>query len=524
MKKIITLFMILGLSFLLIACEEFLDTPLVSTPSTPDYTDALALAKDELLESLPGIINRDFILPVVEGFEITFSEEGIIHEDTYIHHSPLYDQESSFDIKIERDGQTLEFEHTFTKLSYESGANETKIYLDLPISIDAFHDGHKDVYSDTSVRVDTNMNGTYQTELITDAAQLRGRGNSTWFSFPKKPYRLRFDKNTSILGMPEAKNYVLLAEYSDKSLMRNVLTQKMVSMMTDLPYALQTRFVELYINEEYRGVYVLTEHVETHPNKFYIETVPGVIDTGYFLEMDQRLRDQTATQNIEWFFVSDVPYEIKEPDPLDPLFLPGQLSYIRNYIQEAIATLRNDTNYENYIDVNNFVAHFIVHEFVKNVDVGWSSVFMYKAPGEKLKYGPLWDFDLAYGNADYIDYGPENFYGMRQYKNQFFVAMMQIPEIRILFRQAYFDFYFDIVPKILEMIDPLAESLEDMADRNFEKWPTLNEYVWPNPWEMLEINTFRGQTEYVYDFIEHRSLWLLNAVQTPEYDEGNFED
>lgn len=522
MKKLIMVLMMLSLSLLLIACEEFLDTPLVPTP---DHSDTLLDIKADVLEALPNIINRDFNLPYVEGYDISYMEYDILHEGMYKHHSPLYDQTSSFQIRIEKDDQHIEFEHSFTKLSYESGRNETKIYLDLPISINDLHDNHKEVYTSANVRVDSNINGTYQTELLTDAAQLRGRGNSTWFTFPKKPYRLRFDKNTSILGMPEAKNYVLLAEYSDKSLMRNVITQKMVSMMTELPYALQTRFVELYVNEEYRGVYVLTEHVETHPNKFFFETVPGVIDTGYFLEMDQRLRDQGATQGIEWFFVSDVPYEIKEPDPLDPLFLPGQLSYIRNYIQEAIATLRNDTNYENYIDVDNFIAHFIVHEFVKNVDVGWSSVFMYKAAGEKLKYGPLWDFDLAFGNADYIDYGPENFYGMRPTKNQFFIAMMQIPDIRVQFRLAYFDFYFDIVPKILEMIDPLAESLEDMAERNFNRWPILNdEYLWPNPWEMREIHTYRGQVQYVSDFIEHRSLWLLDAIQTPEYDEGNFED
>ncbi len=520
MKRLASIFIFISLSLLLIACEEFLDTPLVSTP---DYGDELLQVKEDVIDTLPSIINRDFNIPYIENYEITIIDEKMTHESVYIHQSPLFDQESSFTVRIEREGQFVEFEHQFMKLSYESGRNETKIYLNLPVSIDTLHSEHKEIYTDASVRVDTNINGIYQTEIMTDAAQLRGRGNSTWFIFDKKPYRLRFDKNTSILGMPEAKNYVLLAEYSDKSLMRNVITQKMVSMMSDLPYANQTRFVELYINNEYRGVYVLTEHVETHPNKFYIETTPGVIDTGYFLEMDQRLRENGTSPGTDWFYLSDVPYELKEPDPLDPLFLPAQFSYIRNYMEEALATLRNDTNYENYIDVDNFIQHFIIHEFVKNVDVGWSSVFMYKASGEKLKFGPLWDFDLAFGNADYIDYGPENFYGMRQYKNQFFIAMMQIPEIRAKFRQAYFDFYFDVIPSILLMIDPLAESLEDMADRNYAKWPTLGEYVWPNPEEMREIDTFRGQVQYVYDFIEIRSLWLLDAVQSEAFDAGNFE-
>jgi|GEM_PF-604569 len=520
MKKLAIILMIFGLSLTLFACDEFLDIPLVSTP---DYESELQDVKEEVQDLLPSIINRDFHLPQVENYTLSIIEDDMIHVGTYKHHSPLFDQESSFIVKIERENQFVEFEHTFMKLSYESGANETKIYLNIPISINQFHDNHKETYTQASVRVDTNINGTYQTEIITDAAQLRGRGNSTW-GYPKKPYRLRFDKNTSILGMPEAKNYVLLAEYSDKSLMRNVITQKMVSMMSDLPYTNQTRFVELYVNNEYRGVYVLTEHVETHPNKFFIETIPGVINTGYFLEMDQRLDDNGASPGTNWFYVSDVPYELKEPDPLDPLLLPAQLTYIRNYLENALDALRNNTNYENYIDIDNFIQHFIIHEFVKNVDVGYSSVFMYKASGEKLKFGPLWDFDLAYGNAYYIDYGPENFYGMRHQKNQFFILMMQIPEIRSQFRQAYFDFYFDVVPNILLMINPLAESLEEMAERNFDKWQILNDdYLWPNPQEMRDIHTYRGQVQYVYDFIELRSLWLLEAVQSFEYANGNFE-
>jgi spore coat protein CotH len=87
-------------------------------------------------------------------------------------------------------------------------------------------------------------------------------------------------------------------------------------------------------------------------------------------------------------------------------------------IATKIAIEQQD-GYEDLIDLDNWIDYFIIQEFVKNVDVGWSSVYMYKEPQGKLKFGPVWDFDLAYGNADYIDYGPENWYGMREYKNHF---------------------------------------------------------------------------------------------------------
>ncbi|KKR74013.1 MAG: Polyferredoxin, partial [Parcubacteria group bacterium GW2011_GWB2_40_8] len=355
-----------------------------------DYTEDVQALGLEIEALIPETINSNFILPVEEPYEITYSMDSTVFTNEFIYESPVYDQDKEFKFTISRGKTTQEFTKTVYVLSSESGENETKLYLDLPILESQIS---KEDYTQANVRVETRTNGVYGITHETTEAQLRGRGNSTWFSYPKRPYRLRFDKNTSILGMPEAKNYVLLAEFADRSLMRNVVVQKMASLFTDKIYDLETRYVELYINNEYRGLYVLTEQVETHKNKLSIESIPGEINTGYFMELDMRLRDQPIDPGHFWFIARGYPYEIKEPDPEDPLYIDAQTAYLADYLSVLDQTLMDHSDYEDYMDVDAWVDYFIIQEFVKNVDIGFSSVFLYKEKDGVIKPGPLWDFD-----------------------------------------------------------------------------------------------------------------------------------
>ena len=267
MKKLYLILIVITLSIFVVSCS---DIELTITPvDTSDYTEQIELLAEEIDESIPDIVNSNFSLPTYADYEITYNFEDLSFTDEFIYESPFYDRDGELFYTIKRGQTELTFSSEFKHISLDSGHNETKIYLTLPVSLGQVG---KEEYVQAGVKVETEKNGVTVVEHETEAAQLRGRGNSTWFLSDKKPYRLRFDQNTSILGMPKAKNYVLLAEYADKSLMRNVITQKMVSLMNDLPYSLEVRFVELYVNEEYRGVYVLTEQVEVHKNKFEIES------------------------------------------------------------------------------------------------------------------------------------------------------------------------------------------------------------------------------------------------------------
>ena len=508
MKKISVLMLFMILITVLMSCQ------------TIDVDQLFEKTSIEIENSLPKTINHDFMLPKIEEANVTYEINGVIYEDEYVYESPFYDINTQLKYTISKNSQIYEGSIDITILSDDSGFNHYELHLTLPESVENVT---RETYMQAAVLAKKHVNGVEEVELETMEAQIRGRGNSTWFTYPKKPFRLRFDKNTSIFGMPEAKNYVLLAEYADKSLMRNTIVHKLSSLSDVLPYTLETRFVELYINTTYMGLYVLTEQVEVHKNKLDIESIAGVADTGYLLELDMRFFEQTIEPGYDWIVVNGIPYEIKDPNSDDLGFSSIHADYMFNYMKNVEDSLIAKSNYETLIDIDAFIDYFIIQELIKNVDVGYSSVFYMKEAGGLLQPGPLWDFDFAIGNADYIDYSPENFYGMKAYKNRLFKLMMDIPEIREQYRIRFHQYYLDQLPELYEMIPVLSSSIENQANENFLKWQILDEYVWPNPIEIVEANTFTKQIDYIDNYLKDRAEWLLYAMNEEDYNEGIFE-
>lgn len=484
-----------------------------------NYDEELLSLEDTILNQIPEKINADFSLDLPNEYQVSFRFQSLEYKDMFKYAPPFYDVPATLDVTIKRGTSQKTFSKQVILLSLDSGYHETKIYLTLPHAKESIQ---RDVYTQVEVTVETQKNGVMTIEHHTQEAQLRGRGNSTWYVYEKKPYRLRFDKNTSILGMPAAKNYVLLAEYADKSLIRNAVTQKMASLFDTLD-PLEVRPVELYINFEYVGVYLLTEHIENHPNKLALDTKAGVLDTNYLFELDMRFYEQNIEEGLDWFIVDRHPYQIKDPDPDDPLFIEGHADYLREKLYALESALMAKEGYEHLLDVDVAVDFFLIHEIAKNVDVGWSSVFMIKKEGGPFTYGPLWDFDFAYGNADYIDYGIENWYGMRAWKNRMFILMMQVPEIREKFKERFTYFETHVLPEIEMVINAYSRSMADMGNRNVERWPTLNTYVWPNPFEVMERKTHKLQVDYVLLYLIGRTLWMKEELKTERYHMGMFE-
>lgn len=508
MRKILLYVIILSFSMMIMSCEQI------------DYPSLFQSISEEIDASVPKTVNNDFDLPSYTNVEVIYELNGQSFEGAYNYVSPFYDQDTKLNYQIKKNDQIYEGSIDVRLLADDSGENNYELHLSLPESVENVT---RETYMQASVVAKRNRNGVEEIELDTIEAQIRGRGNSTWFSYPKKPFRLRFNENTSIFGMPEAKNYVLLAEYADKSLMRNTIVHKLSSLSDVLPYTLETRFVELYINTTYMGLYVLTEQVEVHKNKLDIESIAGVADTGYLLELDMRFFDQSIEPGYDWIVVNGIPYEIKDPDVDEQGFTSVHADFMFNYLKEVDEALLNKSGYEALIDIDAFIDYFIIQELVKNVDVGYSSVFYMKEAGGLLQPGPLWDFDFAIGNADYIDYGPENFYGMKAYKNRLFKLMMDIPEIREQYRIRFHQYYLDQLPKLYKMIPILSASIEEQANDNFAKWQIFNQYVWPNPIEIVEANSFEKQISYIENYLKDRADWLLSAMNSDDYYEGIFE-
>ena len=236
---------------------------------------------------------------------------------------------------------------------------------------------------------------------------IKGRGNSTW-GYPKKPYALKLDKKDKVLGMPKHKRWVLLANWKDRTLLRNDAAF-WISRQTGLPYTVRGQFVELEFNGRHVGNYYLCEQIKIDKNRVDIqemdafETDPELITGGYLLELDtyhdyynEPMRFTSALFNL--------PYQVKEPD--EDEISNEAFSYIQGYVHELETLLKDETRvknheYEEYLDVDSAIWFMFVNELATNTDFyntwpsnGPHSVYLYKERGGKIYSGPAWDFDF----------------------------------------------------------------------------------------------------------------------------------
>lgn len=229
-----------------------------------------------------------------------------------------------------------------------------------------------------------------------EKVQYKGRGNSTW-GYPKKPYAIKLDKKTEILGMPKHKRWVLLANYIDKTLMRNAVAFEIGHNMDGLDWTPHGEFVDLVFNGIFVGNYYLCEQIKIDENRVNItEMEPTDVDAvsktgGFLLEYDSYFDEVNKFRSA----VKNMPVNIKEPD--EDVLNDVQFNYIKDYINSVERLLAGDftlTEASTKIDINSFIDWWIVYELVQNAEPAHpKSSYMYKDRNDVLKAGPLWDFD-----------------------------------------------------------------------------------------------------------------------------------
>ncbi len=346
------------------------------------------------------------------------------------------------------------------------------------------------------------------TPLMETGTRIRGRGNSTW-EMAKKPYRLNFDSASSVLGMPSERDWNLLADYADKSLLRNAMALCLGQRM-DMPHTPQYRPVELTLNDTYLGVYLITERIEVGENRVPVTELgagdddPEAITGGYLLEIDGRLGED------HWFrsWVYDIPITIQSPNaPTE-----AQLAYISGYfnaMEEAMLT--PEMNYADYLDVESLVDYYLVNELLRNVDAFRYSGFMYKERGGKLTFGPIWDFDLAADNAlEYVGARIEGWYlkDSHPWLARFFEDPRFVRHV-----QARWAFLKAQLPYLQSYIDAMAGhySSSGAQQRNFAAWPVLHTVVPP---ARLALGSHEAEVGYLKTWLASRAAWMDEAIHT----------
>lgn len=406
---------------------------------------------------------------------------------------------------------------------HKGEGDSSKLYrpTNLPCVVIHTKDGvepwDKETYIESIVTIlsDQDSGGRIQNlGVLQDTAGLRLRGNAS-MGFPKKPYRIKFNHKHKVLGSPaKAKNWVLVNNYGDKSLMRNIVAFR-VSEAADMPYTPFCEAVDVIVNGEYKGCYQLSDKIEVKKGRVEVEEMKPedvsdeALTGGYMWEVDS----YAYTEQV--YFYTNKGIGITVHYPKDDAIQEEQLSYIHSFCQmlENRAYRASATNslWREYVDYSTFARYFLINQFCGNPDLYWS-MYMYKHRGDQKAYtGPVWDFDLAFDNDDRI-YPLKNAtdytYGIAGEAATFAKKMLfpdqqakdEMKELWHVMRNHGIN-----AEELTAYVDSLAEELEQSQRLNFIRWPILSQYVHQNP---VALGSFSAEVERLKAYLKMRVEWM----------------
>lgn len=356
------------------------------------------------------------------------------------------------------------------------------------------------------------------------------RGSSSQ-GFPKKSYGFETqdaegdDFETELLGLPKEEDWILYAPYTDKTFLRDALTYKLGNDFGG--YAPRTVACEMFLNGDYQGVYWLEEKIKRDKNRVNIkklnpvDTIGDALTGGYILKVDRDDGEGT-------YFVSN--YEGTNPDeeirvvyedPEGPDLHPRQKEYIQDFYHDFEAALYGDyftdpvMGYRRYVDVASLVDYFIVCELGHNVDAYRLSTFFYKdrnSVDSLFHLGPLWDFNLAYGNVNYCE---SQYTEGWAYEHSsacgntplWWPRFLEDPYFRDRLRCRYDSLRETVLSNaaLIGFMDDVPAMIGSGVDRNYDKWPILGRYIWPN---FFIGHTYQEEINFMKQWLIGRLLWM----------------
>lgn len=451
-----------------------------------DQDVVFSIIENRITGRLPHEANINDMIP---SFKYTGS---YVEVDSSLQESDISSLDFSNPVEYRIVGNSGEFEKYTVDATYFTGLPIIHIYTDNYVEISSkeeYFNGKAVIY------------GGREFPNVTGEINIRGRGHSTWFLHPKKPYQLKFDDKTDILGMPEAKKWIFLAEYSDKSLIRTRLAFEM-GYVSNLDWTPRCEYAEVFVNDDYVGTYNITEKVEEGEYRV------NVGNDGYLLEIDtpDHIEDGDIT-----FYSSKFLFQIKEPEILTS---SPEYDHIVNYIAEFEDVLYGNNfndpveGYHKYIDVDSFIDWFLINEIAKNVDArNYSSIYLNYIPGEKIKMGPLWDFDLGFGNVDYAD--SRYTHGFWVYYNSYINRLMEDPDFVNKVKSRY-NYFYSNKEYFMQKINEQAQVLIYAQEENNNQWDLFGNYVWPNP---VYYNSHLEEVNHLKSWLNDRMDWLNDAFE-----------
>ena len=328
---------------------------------------------------------------------------------------------------------------------------------------------------------------------------VRGRGNSS-FKMPKYGLKLEFKDKVNLFGMPKNRDWALIANYGDKTHLRNYMMTRL-SEWLGAKYTPKMQFVEVYLNRKYMGLYLLSETIKVAKNRVNIEEN----DTTFLVEKeDSKKFDPPYVQSDNGFY-----YHIKSPKNPSPETEELLLDHINAFENFAMRPYRyNSDEIVDWIDLDDYLLFYWVHEYSKNEDGNFArSVHFTWKKGEPIHFGPLWDFDLAFGNASREqNKKPEEWY-IRRYRLNYYLLQNSLVD------RAAVDFWKEHRETFKALIDsvPLYRTIIDKAIENeYRRWPVMQN---TENWALKDAyGSYDEAVETMIEWMKQRYRWIDNEI------------
>ena len=338
--------------------------------------------------------------------------------------------------------------------------------------------------------------------------KVRGRGNATW-KYEKKPYRIKLDTEQQLMGFPASRNWVLLAEYTDKSLLRTAFMCE-IARAVGMDYVINYQHVEVTIDGEYKGVYLLVEQVERARQRINV-----AID-GFIIEDDNYYKEEPLWFSTE---LMSLYYTFKYPNTEDDDIVRGDADYnfISNYmnqLEEALLKIPEDCeSYRKYVDIESFAKWFVVAEVTQNWDPNFYYVLRRRT--DKLRMLPLWDAEWTMGLA--LGDNPE--------KKWYYPPTQPRVDVAVWPTRRYFTYLMQdpaFVSEVHKWLQVLcvgsaamqsrvmsrSVAIENAQENNFKRWPVLDTYLAAG---LIALGSWQAEVDYVFNFFAERLEWMMQT-------------
>ncbi len=351
--------------------------------------------------------------------------------------------------------------------------------------------------------------------------EIEVRGQSSAY-FPKRSYDFDFrdefdeDTNIALLGMPSESDWILFGPWADKSQFRNPLIYYLSSLTGQ--WAPRTQFCEVILNGQYVGLYSLVEKIKRDNNRVDIarlnpDEISGIDLTGGYIFK----HDKPDSRYIQISYPNE-----DDLQPEQEAYITEHYDYYKSVLHSN-AGLDPETGYKKYIDESTLIDYVVITEFAKNCDAYAMSSYMYKDRDDndpRIKFGPIWDFDLAFGNSPWqngyvydewqFDYPDNHWFDIQR--------LFEDPDLVDRFEDRWFELRETVLNEnsVMEMIDSLALTLAEPIARNYYIWPVIDKYVFQQYWP-YHVTNYEDEIDYFKSWLSQRIAWVDDNIDNLYY-------